>query len=98
MKFLDPNMGGTKGLVEEVIPLQLIHIRHTAILNKDGSEDLNSAIAKTWIGTTETYSLRSDNGKTRLSIEIVTHPNYAKMFNRGWEKSLRLLKEICEKE
>lgn len=96
MRFIDPNLGGTKAFLEEVKPFDRIHAKHVAIIAKDGSEDTQSAIAKTWIGITESYTLRENRGITELLIEINTHEDYEKMFDDGWPKAMGLLKTLCE--
>lgn len=98
MKFIDPGMGGTLALLEEVVPLKTICARHIAVLDKEGNEDPDNSFAKTWVGTVETYTLSSENGQTQLTIDMLSHPNFEKMLTDGWHKSLPLLKEICEKK
>lgn len=97
IKFIDPNMGGTKAFIEEMKPLNRIHVKHVAIINKDCSEDTESDIAKNWLGITETYRLKETSGVCQLDIEIHTHEDYVGMFNDGWPNAIRLLKDICEK-
>jgi uncharacterized protein YndB with AHSA1/START domain len=96
MTFIDPTMGGTKALLEEVTPFDRIHAKHVAIIRKDGSEDTESDVAKNWMGITETYILNEENGITELSLEITTHEDYENMFNDGWPHALELLKGLCE--
>ena len=96
IKFIDPDMGGTKAILEQVTHLERIQARHVAIINRDGSEDTDSDVAKKWAGITETYSLSEAKGVTDLSVEIRTHEDFEEMFNDGWPKALGLLKEMCE--
>ena len=98
IKFIDPNLGGTKALLEEIIPFEKICAKHIAIINKDGGEDLDSEIAKKWIGATETYHFVENEDQTLLKIEVETPPDFENMFNEGWAKALPLLKELCEKK
>src|SRR3712207_8485703 len=44
----------------------------------------SSDVAKGWIGTTESYTFTERNGKTTLTVEINTNPEWASMFNDGW--------------
>ncbi len=97
MKFIDPGMGGTLAVLDEVIPLKTISVRHIAVLDKEGNEDPDSAFAEVWVGTVETYNLSSENGQTKLTIDTHSHPRFEKMLKDGWGKSLPLLKELCEK-
>ena len=96
IEFIDPNMGGTKAIIEEVKPYDRIHVKHVAIINVDGSEDTTSDVARSWMDATETYHLKEVEGATKLSVQIHTHKDYIKMFNDCWPNALRLLKGICE--
>ena len=95
--FIDPNMGGTKAILEKVAPYNYIHAKHVATVDKDGVEDTESEVAKNWIGTTETYSLDEVDGVTELSVTTVTHESFEKMFSEGWPKAIALLKDLCER-
>ena len=97
IKFIDPNMGGTKALIEEIAPFNRIQVKHVAVIGKDGREETESDVANNWMGITETYSLRENYGLTELSIEINTHEDYEKMFNDAWPNALELLKDMCER-
>lgn len=97
IRFIDANMGGTKAILEEVKPYDRIHAKHVAIIDKDGSEDTESDVAKTWIGVTEKYVLKEVNGITELSIDILSHEECVAMFDDCWPNALELLKGLCEK-
>ncbi|WP_249621229.1 SRPBCC domain-containing protein [Desulfuromonas sp. CSMB_57] len=96
IKFIDPSMGGTKATLDEVAPHERLKARHIAIINKDGTEDVSSGLARTWIGSTEMYIFNDTDGSTELHIEICTHKDYEEMFNAGWPQALEILKTICE--
>ncbi len=96
IKFFDPNMGGTKALLEIVKPYEHIHAKHIAILNKDGTEDIESDIAQKWIGVTETYRLKDVDGGTELTIDILSHKDFVGMFDDGWPVALESLRGLCE--
>lgn len=97
LKFLAPKHGGTLATVAEHTPYETILARHIASINRDGSEDRTSAVAKGWIGTTERYTFTESNGKTTVTIVIETTPEWENMFNEGWPNALKRLKEICER-
>lgn len=97
LKFLGPSGEGTKARLVEHRPYEYSFAEHTAVINKDGSEDRDSDIAKGWVGTTEAYTFTEDNGKTELKVEIDTNPDWEEMFNEGWPGALAKLKEICER-
>jgi len=97
MRFWDPGYGGgTKALVEKVKPFELLRMRHVAMIAADGSEDVESPDAKKLIGTLEQYGFSESKGVTRLFVEIEAHEEYSAMFAEGWDKALKLLKELCE--
>lgn len=96
IKFLDPGRGGTKALITEFRPYAFISARHVASIAPDGTEDTESEQAKSWIGTTESYTFTDVDGKTKLDIEIVTRSEWVKMNEDGWPKALEILKELAE--
>ncbi len=96
IKFIDPNKGGTKAFLEEATPAERIRAKHVAVLDPKGAELEADDMAKKWIGSTETYVLHEARDVTELSIEIVTHEDFEKMFEDCWPKSLELLKAVAE--
>ncbi|MGD9487203.1 MAG: SRPBCC domain-containing protein [Calditrichaceae bacterium] len=96
IKFIDANLGGTKAFLVEVKPFDYILARHVAIIRKDGTEDTESDVAKSWIDLTEEYTFKENKGETDLSIEMRSHEAYVNMFNENWPKALKILKKICE--
>jgi hypothetical protein len=96
MDFYDPEMGGTRALLEVVDPPASVHARHVATLGKDRAPETASEIALKWIGSTETYTLEDTGGATTLTIEVRTHPDFVAMFEAAWPKALGMLKELCE--
>jgi uncharacterized protein YndB with AHSA1/START domain len=97
LKFTGPEGGGTVATLEEYKPFERVHAKHVAVLNADGTEDRDSEMAKGWIGTTESYSFTERDGKTHLTVELQTYPDWTSMFNDGWPNALKKLKEICER-
>jgi uncharacterized protein YndB with AHSA1/START domain len=97
MRFWDPGMGGgTKALVEKAEPFKLLRMRHVAMIAADGSEDVGSPEAKKLIGTLEQYRFSESKGVTLVSVDIEAHEDYSAMFAEGWDKALKLLKDLCE--
>lgn len=93
--FIDIGKGGTRAVLDIVDEPKHILARHIAVLTKD--RELQSEGMENWIGTTEEYVLSEDNGITTLKIIMHYHPDFEKMMDEGWNKSLKLLKELCEK-
>ena len=96
INFLDPNMGGTKAVLETIEPYCHILAKHVSIISNEGNEDTTGEMAKKWIGTSEEYTLIEEEGETLLVIEIKTHSDFKQMFNEGWPKALQAIKELSE--
>ena len=96
MTFFDPNMGGTRAVLEKVTENEYIMARHFAIVNKDKVEDTTSDMGKKWVGITEEYTLKSVEGGTELQIIINTHEDFEAMFNDMWAPGLAALKTVAE--
>ena len=96
VRFVDPNMGGTKAILEIFEPHKCILAKHIAMITKEGNEETDSEVAKQWIGTTEKYVLSKSRGKTILTIEMSTHPAFVEMFDSCWPKALENIKSLSE--
>ena len=96
IKFLDPDMGGTKAFVEALETNKHILVRHVSMISKEGAESTDGDMAKDWIGTTEEYVLTEEDGTTALKIQIKTHSNFVPMFESCWPEALRRIKELSE--
>ena len=96
IKFVSPGHGGTMATLIEQSDYDNVLAKHVAVINPDGSEDRNSAVAKGWIGITERYTFKEKKGTTELTVEIETTPEWENMFNDGWPNALAKLKEMCE--
>lgn len=94
IKFLDPNMGGTRAFIENLEPDNHILVRHVSLISKEGEESTTGEIADKWIGTTEDYRLTEDQDTTLLQITIVTHADFVRMFNDCWPQALETIKEL----
>jgi uncharacterized protein YndB with AHSA1/START domain len=98
VRFVDPNLGGTKAIVEIFEPYDRIVVKHVAMIAEDGREETDSDIAKQWIGTIEKYVFAEHNGQTTLTIEMDTHQAFVDMFDACWPKALEKIKIISEDE
>ena len=97
VRFISPGQGGTLAKIIEYRPYEYILAEHIAVINPDGTEDRDSEAAKGWIGTTESYSFAEHNGRTELTTEMNTNPEWGKMFADSMPKALAKLKEISER-
>lgn len=98
LHFIDPNVGGTKALVEVFDPPQRMFAKHIAVTDKDGNETAGDETAKKWIGSTEEYLFEAVEGGTKMTVVIETDEQFETMFAEGWPKALELLKQVCERK
>jgi hypothetical protein len=94
--FFDPNMGGTRAVIDTVQPLHKLEFHHVAIFNPDNRQQLDGDLASKWIGSREIYQIDTLDDRLLLSITIYTHSDFVSVFNHGWEKALPLIKTISE--
>ena len=94
--FFDPDMGGTRAVIDTVQPLHKLEFHHVAIFNPDNRQKLDGDLASKWIGSREIYQIDTLDDRLLLSITIYTHSDFVSMFNHGWEKALPLIKTISE--
>ncbi len=96
--FFDPNLGGTKAVLEIFNPYDEILAKHVSMVDKDMNENNEDEVSKKWIGSTERYRFTQSGKKTKLDIEITTDETFTEMFNTGWPKALENIKSLCEKQ
>ena len=96
VRFVDPQLGGSKAILEIFEPHRCILAKHVAMITEEGNEETDSESAKQWIGTTEKYSFSESESKTILAIEMNTHPSFVEMFDACWPKALEKIKLLSE--
>jgi len=97
LRFVSEDGSGTLAILLEHKPYDYSFAKHVAVLNPGGIEDRDSDIARSWIGTTESYTFTEQNGVTKLTVRLTIYPEWEKMFMDGWPKALAKLKEISER-
>lgn len=97
ISFFDKSQGGTKVIVEEIIPNEAIKLKHVAMVNPQNVEcEVNDDMMRKWIGSEETYYFRKENeNETTLEVVMITDEAFEEMMN-AWTKALQFLKGICE--
>ena len=91
--------GKGNGMVSEVadnIPNQFMSFRHLGEVI-GGVEDTTSDRVKQWAGATENYTLKEQDGKTDVIVNIDITEEFAEMFKDIWPKALSNVKEISER-
>ena len=63
---------------------------------KKGVEDTDSDRVKGWSGAMENYSLKEENGKTTLSVEMDATDEFSDYFEKTWPEALKKLKQLAE--
>lgn len=90
--------GNGSGMVSEVAanhPNEYMSFRHLGMV-KDGVEDTSSDEIKKWAGILENYTLKDENGGTRLSIDMDIDEQYKNMFDSMWPNALAIVKALAE--
>ena len=96
--FFDPDLGGSKAVLEIFNPYDEILAKHFSMVDKDQNENNEDEMSKKWIGTTERYSFIETGDKTKLKIEMTVDETFTKMFDTSWPKALEIIKSLCEKK
>lgn len=95
--FLAPDGNGMVSKIKIHKPNEIVSIEHLGVV-VDGKEIFDHPDFKEWSGLLETYRVEEKNGKTRLYIDQDMSEEHLKSFNEMWEKALRKVKEISERD
>ena len=97
ISFFDQTQGGTKVIIEELVPNELIKAKHVAMVNPQNIEvELSDEMMKKWVGSQENYYFRKDSEtETTLEVVMITDEAFEEMMG-AWPKALQLFKELCE--
>ncbi len=93
--FVDGSNEGMVATVAENRPHEFMSFKHLGMV-KDGVEDFDSAQVRQWAGAQENYSLRTENGKTRLTVEMDITPEHEEYFVKTWPLALQKVKQLAE--
>jgi hypothetical protein len=97
ISFFDKTQGGTKVIVEHVVPNESIRMKHVAMVNPQNIEmELTGDMMRKWIGSREDYyfKIEGDN-ETTLEVVMMADKAFETMMN-AWSEALQLFKNICE--
>jgi uncharacterized protein YndB with AHSA1/START domain len=95
VQFLGPDQSGLISLVKVCIPEFQVSFEHLGGF-KDGKEDPDSPMFLPWKGNRETYTLKSKNEITNLSIYQEMSKTEIEYFEEMWAKALEVIKKIAE--
>ncbi|MBU2899040.1 SRPBCC family protein [Vibrio hepatarius] len=96
--FFDPDLGGTRAIIDRIETYREIAYTHIAISNPEHVKDLDSDTAQKWIGTREHYQITPNQESVSLKVVIDTHPDFVDMLDDGWKKAFPLIKVISEQQ
>lgn len=97
ISFMDKSQGGTKVLVEQVIPDEAIKMVHVAMVNTENYEhEITDETMRKWIGTREDYFFKAE-GEDATTLEVIMHTDdtFEEMMG-AWNQALEYLKQLCE--
>lgn len=97
ISFFDKTQGGTKVLVEQVVPNETIRMKHVAMVNPQNIEvALTDEMMRKWIGSREDYYFkREGDDVTALEVIMLADEAFEEMMN-AWSQALQLFKDVCE--
>ena len=97
ISFFDKTQGGTKVLVEQVVPNETIRMKHVAMVNPQNIEvALTDEMMQKWIGSREDYYFRKEGDDvTTLEVVMLADEAFEEMMN-AWSQALQLFKNVCE--
>jgi uncharacterized protein YndB with AHSA1/START domain len=94
--FLTPEGSGMVSRIVGHRPNEFLSIKHLGTV-KNGVEDTDSEKSKEWTNALENYTLREQDGKSTLTVEMDVTEEYRSYFEETWPKALGKLKEISER-
>ena len=95
--FTDTSGSGTKVVIEEFVPNELIKMKHIAMV-ENGDQEITEMdeTMKKWIGSREDYFLTADeNDVTTFKVVGEIDEAFEEMMG-AWPQALQYFKEICE--
>jgi len=98
LDFITPNRGGTRVLVDALIPNNSIHLVHTAVITPDNQSDSTSPSAKPWVNTIENYELINKDNIVTFVAHIECHRSFYDFMKSSWDKALVDLKSYNESQ
>ena len=94
--FYDGKNNGMISSIADNRPNEYMSIKHLGTI-KNGVEDMDSEETKQWAGALENYTLKNNQGKTELIVDMDISGQYKDYFLKTWPKALDKVKELAEK-
>lgn len=93
--FTDGKGSGMVAKIAKRRENEYLSIEHLGML-KDGTEIMSGPEVESWSGAHENYTLKEENGVTKLDVDIDITDDMIAYFDETWPKALDKLKEIAE--
>jgi uncharacterized protein YndB with AHSA1/START domain len=93
--FTDGKGEGMVARIAKRIDNEYLSLQHLGML-KDGKEITEGPEVEGWAGAEENYTLKEENGITKLDVDIDLTDKWLDYFNKTWPKALDKLKELAE--
>lgn len=93
--FGDNQGSGMVARVAANRPNEFMSFEHLGVM-KDGVEDTTSDEVKNWAGAKENYTLREENGNTRLDVEMDITEEFKEFMETAWPKAMDKIKDLAE--
>lgn len=93
--FVSGTGEGMVSRIETKRPNELMRFEHLGMV-KDNIEDTESEEVKKWAGAMEAYSLKEENGKTQLTVDMDITPDYKDYFLETLPKAFEEVKKLAE--
>ena len=86
---------GMVSRIETKRPNEFMRFEHLGVI-KDNIEDTESEEVKQWAGAMESYTLKEENGKTQLTVDMDITEDFKDYFLSTWPKALEEVKQLSE--
>lgn len=93
--FHDGKGSGMVAFIADNRPNEFMSFQHIGMVN-DGVEDTTSDKVKDWAGAMENYTLREQDGKTSLVVDIDLSKEWEEYFIKTWPVALEKVKALAE--
>ena len=94
--FLSPSGDGMVSKVASNKKNEFMSFEHLGVV-KNGVEDTESESVKGWAGARENYTLKEENGKTKLVVDMDSTDEFKDYFAKTFPVALEKVKELAEK-
>ena len=95
MRFLAPDGNGMVAVIAESRPREFLSIKHVGYV-KDGVEDTESEMVRSWAPAYENYALSDAGDATELAVDNDVTPEFEEYMTKTWPAALARLKKLCE--